>query len=92
MSEVYHALDPGWFQHELYERTKCCDFAALVTTWTDGENGGEYSDRHCPTEEVGVHRGGAGIQATTGVGILLSGPDRFSRKKVGMKSEMPESS
>jgi len=35
-------LDPGWFQHELYERTKQCDFPALVTTWTDGENGGWY--------------------------------------------------
>ena len=35
-------LDPGWFQHEIYERTKCCDFPALVTTWTDGENGGWF--------------------------------------------------
>jgi hypothetical protein len=35
-------LDPGWFQHEVHERTKCCDFPALVTTWTDGENGGWF--------------------------------------------------
>ncbi len=35
-------LDPGWFQHEMYERTKHCDFPALVTTWTDGENGGWF--------------------------------------------------
>ena len=35
-------LNPGWFQHELYERTKFCDFPALVTTWTDGENGGWF--------------------------------------------------
>jgi 4-alpha-glucanotransferase len=35
-------LDPGWFQHEIYERTKHCDFPALVTTWTDGENGGWF--------------------------------------------------
>ncbi|NLF24287.1 MAG: glycoside hydrolase family 57 [Deltaproteobacteria bacterium] len=35
-------LDPGWFQHEVYERTKWCDFPALVTTWTDGENGGWF--------------------------------------------------
>ncbi len=35
-------LDPGWFQHEIYERTKWCDFPALVTTWTDGENGGWF--------------------------------------------------
>jgi alpha-amylase/alpha-mannosidase (GH57 family) len=35
-------LDPGWFQHEVIERTKYCDFPALVTTWTDGENGGWF--------------------------------------------------
>jgi 4-alpha-glucanotransferase len=35
-------LDPGWFEHEVYERTKWCDFPALVTTWTDGENGGWF--------------------------------------------------
>jgi len=35
-------LDPRWFQHELSERTKGCDFPALVTTWTDGENGGWF--------------------------------------------------
>jgi len=34
--------DPGWFQHEVLERTKWCDFPALVTTWTDGENGGWF--------------------------------------------------
>lgn len=35
-------LDPGWFAHEVQERTKWCDFPALVTTWTDGENGGWF--------------------------------------------------
>ncbi len=35
-------LDPGWFQHEVCQRTKWCDFPALVTTWTDGENGGWF--------------------------------------------------
>ncbi len=35
-------LDPGWFQNEIKERTKWCDFPALVTTWTDGENGGWF--------------------------------------------------
>ena len=39
-------LDPGWFQHEVYERTKNCDFPALVTTWTDGENGGWFRTVH----------------------------------------------
>ncbi len=35
-------LDPSWFQYEVAERTKWCDFPALVTTWTDGENGGWF--------------------------------------------------
>jgi 4-alpha-glucanotransferase len=35
-------LDPGWFQYEVQQRTKNCDFPALVTTWTDGENGGWF--------------------------------------------------
>jgi 4-alpha-glucanotransferase len=39
-------LDPGWFQHEIGERTKNCDFPALVTTWTDGENGGWFRTVH----------------------------------------------
>ncbi len=39
-------LDPGWFQHEVKERTKWCDFPALVTTWTDGENGGWFRTTH----------------------------------------------
>lgn len=35
-------LDLAWFQHEVSERTKWCDFPALVTTFTDGENGGWF--------------------------------------------------
>jgi alpha-amylase/alpha-mannosidase (GH57 family) len=35
-------LDPGWFQYEVQQRTKNCDFPALVTMWTDGENGGWF--------------------------------------------------
>jgi 4-alpha-glucanotransferase len=35
-------LDPGWFANEVAQRTKWCDFPALVTTWTDGENGGWF--------------------------------------------------
>jgi alpha-amylase/alpha-mannosidase (GH57 family) len=35
-------LDPGWFEHEIQQRTRFCDFPALVTTWTDGENGGWF--------------------------------------------------
>ncbi len=35
-------LDPWWFENELVQRTKWCDFPALVTTWTDGDNGGWF--------------------------------------------------
>ncbi len=35
-------LDPGWFEYEVEARTRFCDFPALVTTWTDGENGGWF--------------------------------------------------
>ena len=33
---------PWWWEKELQERTKHCDFPALVTTWSDGENGGWF--------------------------------------------------
>ena len=39
-------VDPGWFQHEVHEKTKWCDFPALVTTWTDGDNGGWFRTVH----------------------------------------------
>jgi hypothetical protein len=32
----------GWLKHELHERTKGCDFPPLVTTCTDGDNGGWF--------------------------------------------------
>ena len=35
-------MDTGWFMHEVHERTKLCDFAPLVTTATDGDNGGWF--------------------------------------------------
>ena len=36
-------FDPGWFAHEVGERVKWCgDFPALVTTFSDGENGGWF--------------------------------------------------
>ena len=35
-------MDYGWFNHELHERTKWCDFPPLVTTCTDGDNGGWF--------------------------------------------------
>ena len=35
-------MDAGWFMYEVHERTKHCDFAPLVTTATDGDNGGWF--------------------------------------------------
>lgn len=35
-------MDFGWFLHEVYERTKWCEFVPLITTCTDGENGGWF--------------------------------------------------
>jgi alpha-amylase/alpha-mannosidase (GH57 family) len=34
--------DHGWFMWEVHERTKHCSFPPLVTTCTDGENGGWF--------------------------------------------------
>jgi alpha-amylase/alpha-mannosidase (GH57 family) len=35
-------MEYGWFRKELEERTRWCDFEPLVTTCTDGENGGWF--------------------------------------------------
>lgn len=35
-------MDTGWFMWEVQERTKHCDFPPLVTTCTDGDNGGWF--------------------------------------------------
>ncbi|MDF9392514.1 MULTISPECIES: glycoside hydrolase family 57 [Methylococcus] len=35
-------MEPAWFENELKERTKWCNFEPLVTTCTDGENGGWF--------------------------------------------------
>ncbi|MBN2037438.1 MAG: hypothetical protein JW768_11905 [Chitinispirillaceae bacterium] len=35
-------MDWGWFAMEVNERTRWCDFPPLVTTCTDGENGGWF--------------------------------------------------
>jgi len=49
--ELSNAQEAGmeldWFLKEVKERTKWCDFAPLVTTCTDGENGGWFRN---PTE------------------------------------------
>lgn len=35
-------MEFGWFEHELHERTRWCQFVPLVTTCTDGDNGGWF--------------------------------------------------
>ena len=35
-------MDQGWFENEVEQRTKWCDFTPLVTTATDGDNGGWF--------------------------------------------------
>ncbi len=35
-------MDHGWFMWEAHERAKSCDFPPLVTTCTDGDNGGWF--------------------------------------------------
>jgi alpha-amylase/alpha-mannosidase (GH57 family) len=35
-------MEPGWFFREVEARTRWCDFPPLVTTCTDGENGGWF--------------------------------------------------
>jgi alpha-amylase/alpha-mannosidase (GH57 family) len=35
-------MEFGWFEYEVAERTKWCNFEPLVTTATDGENGGWF--------------------------------------------------
>lgn len=35
-------LEPGWFEREVVDRTRWCDFPPLVLTATDGDNGGWF--------------------------------------------------
>jgi alpha-amylase/alpha-mannosidase (GH57 family) len=35
-------MDAGWFMQEVAQRTRHCDFPPLVTTATDGDNGGWF--------------------------------------------------
>ncbi|HYK91366.1 MAG TPA: glycoside hydrolase family 57, partial [Acidobacteriota bacterium] len=40
-------FDPGWFAYEVGERTKhSTDFPPLVTSWSDGENGGWFRNMY----------------------------------------------
>ncbi len=39
-------LDPGWFEREVMHKTERCEGNCLVTTWSDGENGGWFRQMH----------------------------------------------
>jgi alpha-amylase/alpha-mannosidase (GH57 family) len=39
-------MEFGWFEHELHERTRWCSQPPLVTTCTDGDNGGWFRNTH----------------------------------------------
>jgi alpha-amylase/alpha-mannosidase (GH57 family) len=49
---------PGWWEYELQQRTKFCDFPALVTTWSDGENGGWFRNPNIEASFWGHFWGG----------------------------------
>ena len=56
-------MEPGWFIQEVLQRTKYCEFPPLVTTCTDGENGGWFRNTSARGQLLG---------------LLLSGPDGTS--------------
>ncbi|MGD7034839.1 glycoside hydrolase family 57 [Methylotuvimicrobium buryatense] len=37
-------MDYGWFSREVHDRTRWCNFEPLVTTCSDGDNGGWFRD------------------------------------------------
>lgn len=39
-------LDPGWFEGEIRQKTASATSPCLITTWTDGENGGWFRQTH----------------------------------------------
>lgn len=47
-------MEYGWFLREVEERTRWCDFAPLVTTCTDGENGGWFRNTNPDANFWGV--------------------------------------
>ncbi len=64
-------MDADWFIRELNERTKYCDFIPLVTTCTDGDNGGWFRNHNSSANFWGMYqtllnqaRDGGNIQPT----------------------------
>jgi len=50
-------MDLGWFQDEVAQRTRHCDFEPLVTTATDGDNGGWFRNHAYEANFWGLYRG-----------------------------------
>lgn len=42
-------LNTDWFEHEVVHKTEGCEGHCLVTTWSDGENGGWFRQLHEPS-------------------------------------------
>jgi alpha-amylase/alpha-mannosidase (GH57 family) len=66
-------MEFSWFQNEIAERTHWCDFTPLVTTCTDGDNGGWFRNatddsgfwgEFYPTYMNAVYAGTAGVRPT----------------------------
>jgi hypothetical protein len=66
-------MDHGWFMNEVYQRTKNCAFPPLVTTCSDGDNGGWFRNNSPKGNFFGVfytpllhqiRRGETGIRPT----------------------------
>lgn len=49
-------MEPGWFVEELKARTRWCDYEPLVTTASDGENGGWFRNPHYDANFWGFYR------------------------------------
>ena len=50
-------MELGWFENELQERTKWCNFEPLVTTATDGDNGGWFRNPEPKANFWGMYTG-----------------------------------
>lgn len=48
--------DPEWFEREIRQRTRYCDFVPLVTTATDGDNGGWFRNPELQANFWGMYR------------------------------------
>ncbi len=49
-------MDAGWFEQELIQRTRHCDFEPLVTTATDGDNGGWFRNPQFQANYWGMYQ------------------------------------